>query len=413
MLNPFGTGDDHPADRVAALNVRIVVNLDPLRRRFEFEQLAEFAKKTPLRAGVRKIARQRLLGIVHRHRGQLAPRAALRPADPHPMPGADGQRLAKKILFLGFVGQQNFGRRVLVVVELPEKGRQNGGGRRVGIVGQEVGPVAVIRSATDEEGLDAGPLAASCQRDDVGVFQIRNIDVLAGLNARQGTDAVSPDGRRFELQRVGGVVHACGVVALDLGRCPGQEAPRLIKLRGVVGLTDKPDTGAAASLDLILQARTRAGVEDGIGTGAQHEGPSKVRHRAVDRARRREGAEIIPLAGLAATMFRQLAERMVGRQQDLRQALVVAKKDVVARFQLLDQVRLKKQRLDLGLGDDHFQRLGLADHAHQSVRQAVRLRVAGHPARQIARLADIERLADTVQHPVDPGVAGQLPDLGL
>ena len=53
-------------------------------------------------------------------------------------------------------------------------------------------------------------------------------------------------------------------------------------------------------------------------------------------------------------MFRQLAERMVGRQQDLRQALVVAKKDVVARLQLLDQVRLKKQRLDLGLGDDHL-----------------------------------------------------------
>ena len=112
-------------------------------------------------------------------------------------------------------------------------------------------------------------------------------------------------------------------------------------------------------------------------------------------------------------MFRQLAERMVGRQQDLRQALVVAKKDVVARLQLLDQVRLKKQRLDLGLGDDHLKRLGLADHAHQSVRQAVRLRIAGHPASKVARLADIERLADTIQHPVDPRIAGQFPDLGF
>ena len=393
--------------------MRIIVNLDPLRRGFKLEQLAEFAKKTPLRAGVRKIARQRLLGIVHRHRGQLAPRAALRPADPHPMPGADGQRLAKKILLLGFVGQQNFGRRVLVVIELAEKGRQNGGGRGVGIVGQEVGPVAVIRPATDEEGLNAGPLAASRQCDDVGVFQIGDIDVLAGLNARQGTDAVSPDRRRLELQRVGGGVHACGVVALNLGRGSGQEAPRLIKLRGVVGLADKPDTGAAASLDLILQAWARAGVEDGIGTGAQHESPCQVRHRAVDRASRGEGPEIITLAGLAAAMFRQLAERMVGCQQDLRQALVVAKKDVVARLQLLDQVRLKKQRLDLGLGNDHLKRLGLADHAHQPVRQAVRLRIAGHPASKVARLADIERLADTIQHPVDPRIAGQFPDLGF
>ena len=111
--------------------------------------------------------------------------------------------------------------------------------------------------------------------------------------------------------------------------------------------------------------------------------------------------------------FRQLAEGVISRQQDLRQAFVVAKKDVVARLQLLDQVRFQKQRLDLGLGDDDFQRLGLADHAHQSVGQAVRLRVAGHPPRQIARLADIKRFTDTVQHPVDTGVARQLPDLGL
>ena len=37
--------------------------------------------------------------------------------------------------------------------------------------------------------------------------------------------------------------HACGVVALNLGRGPVGETPRLIKLRGVVGLADSPTRG--------------------------------------------------------------------------------------------------------------------------------------------------------------------------
>ena len=112
-------------------------------------------------------------------------------------------------------------------------------------------------------------------------------------------------------------------------------------------------------------------------------------------------------------MFGQLAKGVIGGNQDLRQALVVAQKDIVARLQFLDQVRFKKQRLDLGFGDDHLQRLGLADHPHQPVRQPVRLRIAGNPPCQIARLADIQRLANAVQHPVDAGVAAQLAHLTL
>jgi hypothetical protein len=46
-------------------------------------------------------------------------------------------------------------------------------------------------------------------------------------------------------------------------------------------------------------------------------------------------------------MFGQLAKFMVGCQQDLRQAFVIAQQNIVARLHLLDQVRFKKQRLGL------------------------------------------------------------------
>ena len=274
---------------------------------------------------------------------------------------------------------------------------------------EEIGPVAIIRPAADEEGLDAGPLAALGDGDDVGILQVLHIDVLACLDAAQRADAVAPDGGSLEFQLVGGGVHALGIVALDRGRFAGQEAPRLVHLPGIILAADKIDARPAAALDLILQAGAGAGAEHRIRTGAQHEGARQVGHRPVHRAGRGEGAEIVTLAGLAATMLLQLAERVVAGEQDLRQALVVAKQDVVARLQLLDQVRFQKQRLDLRAGDDHLQRLGLADHPHQPVRQPVRLGIAGHAPRQVARLADIERLAGAVQHAVDPGVAGQLP----
>ena len=82
---------------------------------------------------------------------------------------------------------------------------------------EKIGPVAIIRSAADKEGLDAGPLAALGDGDDVGILQVLHIDVLACLDAAQRADAVAPDGGSLEFQLVGGGVHALGIVALDRG----------------------------------------------------------------------------------------------------------------------------------------------------------------------------------------------------
>ena len=142
-------------------------------------------------------------------------------------------------------------------------------------------------------------------------------------------------------------MHAGRIVTLNLGRFARQEATRLIHLCGIVTRRNKPDTGAAAALYLILQAGARAGAEHRIRTGAQHEGACQISHCTVDRAGRGKRTEVVALAHLASTMFGQLAKFMVGGQQDLRQAFVVAQQNVVARLHLLDQVRFKKQRLGL------------------------------------------------------------------
>ena len=78
---------------------------------------------------------------------------------------------------------------------------------------------------------------------------------------------------------------------------------------------------------------------------------------------------------------------------DIGKRFVVAQQHVVARHEALDQVAFEQQRLDLGVGDDDFHRARLGDHALQPVRQIVDLGVVGDPVLEIARLADIERVA--------------------
>ena len=92
---------------------------------------------------------------------------------------------------------------------------------------------------------------------------------------------------------------------------------------------------------------------------------------------------------------------------DQRKRLVVAQQHVVARHQALDQVAFEQQRLDLGVGETTSSAVRLGHHAAQPVREIGEMRVVLHPAFQIARLADIERVALAVEHAVDAGAGRQ------
>ncbi len=94
---------------------------------------------------------------------------------------------------------------------------------------------------------------------------------------------------------------------------------------------------------------------------------------------------------------------MSGRQVNEWKRFVVAQQDIVARHQPLDQIALEQQRLGLGGGNHDFEGGGLGHHPPQPVRQPGRMGIVLHPALQIARLADVHRIALAVEHAVDAG----------
>ena len=132
---------------------------------------------------------------------------------------------------------------------------------------------------------------------------------------------------------------------------------------------------------------------------------TKVRLTAPAEA---NGPKYTPGLSRAPRNLVELREIVAGGQMNERKRLVVAQQHVVARHQALDQVAFEQQRFGLGRGADNLERCGLGDHAADAVRQSGRVRVVLHPAFQIARLADIERVAFTVEHAVDAGVDGTL-----
>ena len=125
----------------------------------------------------------------------------MRTADPYSAAGVDGQRLGKQGRFIRYDRDQNFCWRFLVIIELAKESCQNSGIIAFGIMRQEIGPVAIVRPAANEKSLDTGFLATAGKGDDVGIMQVRDIDILICLDAAERADAVAPDGGCFKFQR--------------------------------------------------------------------------------------------------------------------------------------------------------------------------------------------------------------------
>ena len=275
------------------------------------------------------------------------------------------------------------------------------------VMAGEIGAVAEIAAGAEEEHLDAGLAAGLMGGDDVGVADLRDVDVLMGLDMGERAQAVADGAGALEIQRVAGRLHVAGEPCLHVAAPAREEILRLLHELGVILQRDAADAGRRAALDLVEQAGPRAAGEDAVGAGAQQEGALQRRDRAMNRAGGGEGAVVVALARAGAAMLGDLRGGVIAGDQDIGERFVVAQQHVVARHQPLDQIDLQQQRLDLGIGGHDLELRRLRHHAAQPLGQLADLGVGGDALLQIARLADIERVARLVQHAIDAGATRQ------
>ncbi|OIQ67457.1 hypothetical protein GALL_509640 [mine drainage metagenome] len=305
---------------------------------------------------------------------------------------------------MDLVRQQDETGRRLVVVELRQEGIEHFALRQALVGARKIGAVAPVLPGTKEEDLDTGISALLMDGEHVGFLDRARIDALLRLDRRQRRETVAVKGCGFEFELGGSLFHLARELLLHGPAAAGQEIPGLAHELRIAGEIDLPGARSRTAADLVEQAGPRAALEKRVGAGAYQEGALQRRDGAIDRARGRERAEILPGPGLGAAMLEDLRRPMIARDQNIGKRLVVAQLHVEARAQLLDQVGLEQQRLGLGRGGDDLDRNGRRDHAQNARRQGRgHPRIGGEPLAAVLRFADIEYVVGRVQHAIDAG----------
>ena len=116
--------------------------------------------------------------------------------------------------------------------------------------------------------------------------------------------------------------------------------------------------------------------------------------------------EILVFHLLRAAMEGEPRTRMSG-QNDIGIGLIVPEQNVVLGREALDEIVFEQQRFGFGAGDGGLDRLHLGKHQDNARRKLGLLEIRGNALFEIARLADVEYLAGTIQHAVHPRQMGQ------
>src|SRR5690242_3668754 len=178
---PIGTGNDHRADRVAALDMAVVVDLDAIERPVQTECLGDAVEQLPLRRAFGEPAAERLARGQHDAVDEPLLVAALRNRELD-APTPQGQRLFDKLLLNERMAQQHDRRFRLVVVELADKRGQHLLDRELSVMPRKIGAVAPVLAAAEKEHLDAGLTAGLIGRDDIGIDDAADMNVLVPLH---------------------------------------------------------------------------------------------------------------------------------------------------------------------------------------------------------------------------------------
>ena len=405
LHEPVRPRDDHRADGVGALDVRVVVDLDPLRRCLQPEGFAQTGQQFGLRRAFRHPAGQRLPRVAQGARDKFRLLAALGHEDLDLAPGLLAQRLGHQVGVLDGIRQDHLTRRLLVVVELAEEGLQHFCRRNLGAGAGIVIAVAPVLVGADEEDLHAGLPALHVERHDIGLGHAARVDALRALHLGQRADPVAQRRRALELHRLRGRLHLGRELFLHLCRAAREEAFGIGDRGGIAGAVDMADAGPRTPLDLVEQAGPRPAVEHRVRAVAQKERLLKLVQRPVHGARTGEGPEIDALLGLGATVLLDLRKGVILGDEDVGETFVVAQKHVVLGLELLDQVLFEQQRLGLGPGGEEHHRGGVPDHPVDPSRMPPRPGIVRHPRLQVPRLADVEHPRLRIEHPVDAGRA--------
>ena len=318
------------------------------------------------------------------------------------MTGLLGQQFRQDLLVGNRFTEDQFARHRPVEVILRDELGQHVG--RLGIQWQARKEIA--RAETDaiaeEQHADAGHarLDAAGNHVHVGAGALH---VMLRLQLAQCRHLVAQGRRPLELQRLAGTFHRLGQFVDHRVAAPLQEHLGVAHIAAVILGADQLHARRSAAADLVLQARPRAVAKIAVLTLAHLE---QLLHQAEAFAHRvgtRIWPEIAPRQVAGAAMECQPWIVLATGQVNIWVAFAVAQKNVVARLQRLDQLRLQQQRLALGARHGDIDTSDLRHHRGDARLHPRLQEIAADALLEIAGLADIQQLTGRVEMTIDAG----------
>ena len=153
LLKTLRSGDDHAADHVCALDVRVVVDFDALRRGLKIEGARDIVEQARLARRFGEFARQGLAGAAYCLVDEAALFAALGCTDFDLAPGLERQGFGDEVAIGAVRAGEDQARRRALVVELNQEGRENIGLALAFLVAREVDRCAPVLAGADEKDL--------------------------------------------------------------------------------------------------------------------------------------------------------------------------------------------------------------------------------------------------------------------
>ena len=190
---------------------------------------------------------------------QVALLAAHRPHHRDLVSGAERQRLGEQPACRNLVREQDELRRRLVVVELRDERLQHLLDREALVGAREIGAVAPIVAAAEEEHLDAGLPRLLMRGEHVGLLHRLRVDALARLDVAERGQPVAEARGALVVLLEARLVHQGMQPELHLVALAGEEGERLVDQRAVILGRDLAGARRRAALDLEQQAGPHAG----------------------------------------------------------------------------------------------------------------------------------------------------------
>ena len=156
FVEPIRARHDHRTHRMGALNMRVIVHLDPRRHLGQIKRVGDAFQQATLRCGFRHLTSQAFAGIAHGRLDQLCLFAALRNNNFNFAPGLFGHRISHQVIVIQPVRQDQHAGRFAVGIELADKSFHHFGHVLVTANTREIIMIAPVLIGTDKEDLHAG-----------------------------------------------------------------------------------------------------------------------------------------------------------------------------------------------------------------------------------------------------------------